>query len=103
MPSSGADCQEWTITQYGTVMALAKHINPRINSSVLLEDIANTIDGGGPTTNASMNQALIGCGINGGQMGVIVNKAAPAYTTSDYKSGLLSFNGLIIKIVKAPS
>lgn len=68
MPS-GLDCEEWAIDVpgAGTVLALAKHINPRTLSSVLLTDMADTIDGGGNSTGRA--DSLVGCGTAGGWPG----------------------------------
>jgi len=39
-------CDEWTLLTTGTVTVLAKHTSNAVSSSVLLEDIATTMDGG---------------------------------------------------------
>lgn len=99
MPS-GVECQEWAIEVpgAGTVLALAKHINPRTLSSVLLTDIANTIDGGSNTNKAG---SLLGCGTGGGMMGVVTNATNPAYLTATYKASKAKPQDIIIKIVNA--
>lgn len=101
MPS-GLECQEWAIEipGAGTVLALAKHINPRTLSSVLLTDIANTIDGG---ENKNKAGSLLGCGTGGGMMGVVTNATNPAYLTATYKASKAKPQDIIIKIVKAAS
>ncbi|KAI8304807.1 hypothetical protein K4K59_012638 [Colletotrichum sp. SAR11_240] len=40
--SPAFDCAEWTLPLFGagTVMALAKHVNPRTNSAVTYADLA---------------------------------------------------------------
>jgi len=45
--ASTMDCAEWTLPlpEGSAILALAKHINPQYNSSVLYEDIATTING----------------------------------------------------------
>ena len=40
------DCGEWSVYARGSVLITAKHLSQTINSSVLFEDIATTIDGG---------------------------------------------------------
>lgn len=42
------DCAEWSlpVSCDCTVLALAKYINPRLDSGILYEDLAATIDGG---------------------------------------------------------
>lgn len=101
MPS-GLECQEWAIEipGAGTVLALAKHINPRTLSSVLLTDIANTIDGG---ENKNKAGSLLGCATGGGMMGVVTNATNPAYLTATYKASKAKPQDIIIKIVKAAS
>lgn len=101
MPS-GLECQEWAIEipGAGTVLALAKHINPRTLSSVLLTDIANTIDGG---ENKNKAASLLGCGTGGGMMGVVTNATNAAYLTATYKASKAKPQDIIIKIVKAAS
>lgn len=69
MPSE-LDCSEWTLPLVGagTVLALAKHINPRTNSGVTYTDLARTIDGGVNATAAQLAASLLGsCGKKGGQ------------------------------------
>lgn len=85
------------------VLALAKHINPRINSSVLFEDIAYTIDGGGLL--ASQGQvagSLVTCGRGGGMVGVRVNETNPLYESDECKSLDAEPEGILIKIVRNP-
>lgn len=104
MPSS-PDCGDWSLYQTGTVLVLSKHVSSRTNSSVSYADVATTIDGGpaGIATDASKKASLSGCGVHGGQTSVLVNATDPLYATDDYKKGNFATNGIIIKIVKAPS
>jgi hypothetical protein len=99
MPS-GVECQEWAIEVpgAGTVLALAKHINPRTLSSVLLTDIADTIDGGSNTNKA---KSLLGCGTGGGWLGVVANASNPVYNTATYKASKAKPQDIIIKIVNS--
>ncbi|KAH7311225.1 hypothetical protein B0I35DRAFT_437727 [Stachybotrys elegans] len=92
------DCGEWTLYSHGTAMAVAKHIDNTVNSSVLFADIARTIDGGANATPAQKAGAIIGCLESGGSLGVQVNASAPAYTASSYPKGYVT-GGIIIKIV----
>lgn len=107
MPGGKFDCDEWTIPVdgAGTVLALAKHITPRINSSVLYTDIAATIDGGGEhASDQARKESLLGaCGTHGGMVAVKVNASDPAYNSAEYKNSMAKPQGIIIKIVKAPS
>ncbi len=98
------ECAEWTlpIDDGGSVLALAKHISPRITSSILYEDLANAIDGGKDATPDQKKAALAGCGKNGGQYGVTANTANPLYATDEYKNSGAKPEGIIIKLVKAP-
>lgn len=92
------DCGEWSLYSHGTAMAVAKHIDPDVDSSVLFADIARTIDGGANATPAQKENAIIGCLTNGGSLGVQVNTSAPAYTASSYPAGYVT-SGLLIKVV----
>jgi hypothetical protein len=98
----GADCQEWTlpVTGAGTVLALAKHITPRVNSSVLYTDIADTIDGGGD--GGPGDTSLFGCGGHGGMMGVKTDPSNREYQTDEYKASKYKPSGILVKLVKAP-
>ncbi|KAG6015198.1 hypothetical protein E4U54_004009 [Claviceps lovelessii] len=104
MPKA-VDCAEWSlpIPGAGTVLALAEHINARISSSILYEDIASTIDGGKDATGDEKKASLAGCGSNGGQLGVKANKANPLYNTVEYAKLGAFPEGIVIKLVKAPS
>ncbi|RKU47839.1 hypothetical protein DL546_008112 [Coniochaeta pulveracea] len=79
-------CDEWTVLTTGTVMVLAKHTDNAINSSVLLEDIATTIDGGATATAQDQQKAIIGCAAHGGQLVVKVDTKNPAYGSDAYKA-----------------
>ncbi|KAG5913499.1 hypothetical protein E4U42_001114 [Claviceps africana] len=104
MPS-GPDCAEWTlpIPGAGSVLALAKHIDPKVNSSVLYEDLARAVDGGEDASPAEAAEALLGsCGTHGGQKGVEANLLDPLYHTKEYvKSGAVP-RGVLVKLVRAP-
>lgn len=91
------DCAEWTIFPHGSVLVLAKHINPKKDSSVLYEDIANTIDGG--QQHDEVGPALVQCLADGGAAGVYFNASNPAYHTDEYKKAGYSPEGILIKIV----
>ncbi|KAI0549665.1 hypothetical protein F4679DRAFT_546087 [Xylaria curta] len=92
------DRGEWSVYAHGTALALTKHINSTVNTSVLFADIATTIDGGANATPAQQAASLIGCGTSGGSFGVQVNTSNPAYTASTYPGGYTP-GGMIIKIV----
>ncbi|KAI5463677.1 hypothetical protein BGZ63DRAFT_382041 [Mariannaea sp. PMI_226] len=93
------DCAEWTIFPHGSVIVLAKHINPDKDSSVLYEDVANTIDGG--QQRDEVGPALIQCLADGGAAGVYFNSSNPAYNTEEYKKSGYTPEGILIKIVNA--
>lgn len=98
------ECSEWTlpIDDGGSVLALAKHISPRITSSILYEDLAAAIDGGKDATPEQKKAALAGCGTHGGQYGATANTANPLYSSDEYKKSGAKPEGIIIKLVKAP-
>ncbi|KAI1110200.1 hypothetical protein F5Y14DRAFT_371938 [Nemania sp. NC0429] len=96
--AAAPDCGEWSVYAHGTALALAKHINGSVDSSVLFADIATTIDGGANATSKQLGAALMGCGSSGGSFGVQVNAADPAYTAATYPAGYTP-GGLLIKIV----
>ncbi len=100
--TSPYECAEWSLYVAGTAMALGKHINPRVNSTVLFEDIANTIDGGENATIDQITKSISSCSKNGGSVAVTVDKTRPEYNTDDFKKSGASTDGIIIKIVAAP-
>lgn len=69
--ATAPNCAEWSLYTHGTVLATARHINSTANSSVLFADIANTIDGGVGATDAQKAASLLGCGTDGGSVGVV--------------------------------
>ncbi|KAH7369720.1 hypothetical protein BKA65DRAFT_521737 [Rhexocercosporidium sp. MPI-PUGE-AT-0058] len=97
--ATAPDCAEWSLYSHGTVLATARHINSTANSSVLFADIANTIDGGVGATNAQKANALIGCGTDGGSLGVVYNASNAQYNTAAYLANGYTPSGLIVKIV----
>lgn len=105
MPSE-FDCSEWTLplAGAGTVLALAKHINPRTNSGVTYTDLARTIDGGADATDEQRAASLLGaCAKNGGQMGVTVDLTDAAYNTTEYLASGMKPKDIIIKLVRDPA
>jgi hypothetical protein len=102
MPAEN-DCGEWSISlpSGGTVLLLAKHINPRINSSVLFSDMANTLYGGEDANEDTQKKSPLGCGEHGGQMGAIIDTKSPYYSAEDYGKNKNKPEGIILKIVKA--
>lgn len=100
------DCSEWTLLPSGdgTVLALAKHIVPRTNSSVTYYDLANTIDGGTDATAAQLAASLLGaCGANGGEVAVTVDATDPAYLTADYLASGAKPQDIVVKLVRDPA
>jgi hypothetical protein len=67
------DCGEWSLFSNGTTLATAKHLDDTVDSSVLFEDIATTIDGG-----LNKTQGIISCMANGGSLGVLVTPPVPS-------------------------
>lgn len=102
VPAGDFECKEWVvdIPESGTVLALIKKVSSRYNSSVLLEDVANTIDGGLHPTEASLEKSLLGCGTNGGMIGIQWNSSNPIYTSAKYNATKAKPDGLIMKIVR---
>lgn len=92
------DCGEWLLYAHGTAQAFAKHIDNTVNSSVLFADIATTIDGGANANSTAQAAALIGCGTDGGSLGVAVNITNPTYSGPTYPAGYET-SGILIKIV----
>ncbi|KAK7432070.1 hypothetical protein QQZ08_001360 [Neonectria magnoliae] len=93
------DCAEWVLFTHGSVIALAKHIDPKKDSSVLFEDIANTIDGG--QQRDEVGPALIQCLADGGSAGVIFNGSNSAYEGKEYRENGYTPEGILIKLVNA--
>ncbi len=94
-----AGCAEWTLYTHGSALALAKHLNPSVNPSVLFEDIAATIDGGDKATDAQKQAAIIGCLSDGGSLGVLINGTNPAYAAAEYVASGYQPGGILVKIV----
>lgn len=92
-------CGEWSLYTHNTVQIIAKHIDTTHNSSVLFEDVANTIDGGAHATADQAAAVLFGCGTDGGSLGVVVNATHPAYNTTAYAKLDAVPSGIIIKVV----
>lgn len=95
------NCEEWTLYQRGSVLALGKHLDPTVDSSVLFADIANTIDGGASATPEQQMNALIGCAEAGGSFGVVYNASNPQYNTATYLAKGYTPAGILVKIVKS--
>ncbi|PHH83255.1 hypothetical protein CDD82_2675 [Ophiocordyceps australis] len=92
------DCAEWTIFTYHTVLVLAKHVFTGIDSSVLFEDIAKTIDGGSQVSD-DMHKGILGCSGSGGARSVLVNQGNPSYHSEEYRKAGYSPDGILIKVV----
>ncbi|KAL2073902.1 hypothetical protein VTL71DRAFT_11228 [Oculimacula yallundae] len=98
--TSPFECAEWSIYEAGTALVLAKHIDARVKSSVLFEDIATAIDGGEATFNAT--NSILNCGTNGGSLGVTADTKRPEYSSPEFITSGAKTTGIAIKIVKAP-
>ncbi|KAK4451532.1 hypothetical protein QBC34DRAFT_401272 [Podospora aff. communis PSN243] len=105
MPAGDFGCAEWMveIPDSGTVLTLIKKVSPRSNSSVLFDDVANTIDGGPNPTEEQLSKSLLGCGTNGGMIGIQWNSSNPIYTSERYLATGAKPDGLIMKLVRAPN
>ncbi|KAH9206005.1 hypothetical protein DL95DRAFT_470030 [Leptodontidium sp. 2 PMI_412] len=102
MPSTSPfECAEWTLYEAGTVLVLAKHIDPKVKTAVLFEDIANTIDGGESGPPAGSTDYVLSCGTNGGSLGVKVDTTRPKYSTAKYLASGAKISSISIKIVRA--
>ena len=95
------DCGEWTLYQRGTALAVAKHVDNTVDSSVLFRDIATTIDGGPNATPEEQEAAIMGCMSDGGSLGVLVDESAPAYSNPSYYPEGYVTDGILIKIVSS--
>ncbi len=98
-PNSKHQCEEWTIATEGTVLVLAKHTSAQLNTTVLYQDIANTLDGGPNATAEQKKASILGCGKNGGQVGLVYDKNNAAYNSEAYKAWKATPSGLVIKVV----
>ncbi|KAF7551807.1 hypothetical protein G7Z17_g4753 [Cylindrodendrum hubeiense] len=93
------NCAEWQLFNQKSVLALAKHIGSDKDSSVLFEDIANTIDGG--EQHDEVGPALIQCLAAGGSAGVIFNASETGYNTDDYIENGYTPEGILVKLISA--
>lgn len=98
MPAGDFSCGEQTLYSAGTVKATAKHVEPRVNSSVLYSDIANTIDGGPNPTSEDRKNSILGCATRGGQGPVRVDASNPVYSSAGYKESGATPQGIVIKV-----
>ncbi|KAI6091076.1 hypothetical protein F4821DRAFT_255362 [Hypoxylon rubiginosum] len=87
------DYSEWSLPVFGpgTVLALAKHINPCTNSSVTYYDLARGC------------VAVGECGANDGEVAVTVDAADPAYATPEYVASGAKPQDIIVKLVRDPT
>ena len=96
--ADAADCAESLLYSHGTAAAYVKKVDLTFDSSVLFEEIANTIDGG---KTATTTRNLLSCDYAGGSLGVNVNATAKACTSKSYIANGYKPAGLLIKIVAA--
>lgn len=75
-----------------------KHIDDTIDSSVLIEDIATTIDGGEKATAEQEAKAIISCGADGGTLAIQVSTANPAYRADSYVKAGWNTSGILVKV-----
>ncbi len=83
------------------VQVAIKHIEDSIDSSVLFEDIAATIDNGEKATAEQKAKAIIGCGSDGGTFVAQANLTNPAYKADSYIKAGFKTTGLLVKVTKA--
>jgi hypothetical protein len=92
-------CGEWSVYSRRSALVTIKHIDDTVDSSVLFEDIAATIDGGENATPEQRQKALIGCGTAGGAFAVQANLSNPAYLAASYVAAGYKTSGLLVKVV----
>lgn len=100
------ECSEWMLPLFGagTVLALAKHINPHTISSITYYDIACTINRGEDTTEGQHAALLLSaCSANGGQLTVTVNTSDLTYSSPKYIASKAKLADIIIKLVRDPN
>ncbi len=96
-----AVCGEWTVYSHRSALVSIKHIDDAVDSSVLFEDIATAIDGGEKAAPEQQSLALLGCGTNGGALGVRANASNPAYDAAAYVAAGYKTTGLLVKVVSS--
>jgi hypothetical protein len=92
-------CGEWSVYSRRSALVTIKHIDDTVDSSVLFEDIAATIDGGENATSEQREKALLGCGADGGAFAVQANLSNPAYSAASYVAAGYKTSGLLVKVV----
>ncbi|OIW26604.1 hypothetical protein CONLIGDRAFT_581467, partial [Coniochaeta ligniaria NRRL 30616] len=92
-------CGEWSVYSHRSTLVTVKHIDDTTDSSVLFEDIASAIDGGEEATTEQQQSFLLGCGTDGGTIGVQANVSNPAYWASSYVASGYKTSGLLVKVV----
>jgi hypothetical protein len=65
-------------------------------------DLANTIDSGVNMSEDDKKNSMLGCGTNGGMIGVKTDPKNPEYATDEYKARKYKLKGILIKLVRAP-
>jgi hypothetical protein len=99
-------CEEWSLHVIATstnatanVLVLAKHIDPKHNTTVLYEDLANAIDGGANANATQVKNSLLGCGNHGGSVAVTADLTRPEYNGTTFASTDSITTGIIVKLV----
>jgi hypothetical protein len=92
-------CGEWSVYSHRSTLVTIKHINDTVDSSVLFEDIATAIDGGEAATPEQQSLTLLGCGTNGGALGIQANTSNAAYAAASYVAAGYTTAGLLVKVV----
>ena len=75
--SETQDCQERALYARGKTQVAVKYVDRTIGSSVLIEDITTTIDGGEKAAAEQKAKFIISCGADGGMLAVQVNTTNP--------------------------
>lgn len=78
-----------------------QHTNNAVNSSVLVKDIATTIDGGPDPQTAQVQKSIMSCAEHGGQLVVQLDTTNAEYRANSYKSTGNQPSDILIKVVKA--
>jgi hypothetical protein len=86
---------DWLVFSASTALATTKHLKYDLDSSVLFEDIATTIDGGpGNSTGITI---IINCISSGRSMGVITSSTNDNYESLDYLKPGAETDGILIQ------
>jgi hypothetical protein len=99
--TTAADCGEWTLTKYRSVLIAVKLMARRKRAAVWLGDVADAIDGGEFATPVQKAASILSCGTDGGSMEVKANLNHEAYDPFriDFDTGYKTDKEIVIKVV----